>query len=144
MLPDARLIYIVRDPMDRAASALRAMIGGLEVPPERQRGMCERWLFQARGDYKTNIPLWDEAYGERVLYLPFGRIKTQPDELLRNVEDFLGLRHFNRYRRMDKQVHATKKIEIAPAAAEVLKEAAEPQYPFLRERFGEEFFAAIK
>jgi hypothetical protein len=144
LLPDVRLIYVVRDPLERSLSSLRMVLERNDVPPARQRRIARHPRFLDRGNYSEHVPLWDAAFGDRVLYLPFGWVKSEPEKLLRRVEDFLGLRGYGHYPRLREVVHATKKVEIAPDAIAALSAAAEPQYAFLRERFGPEFLAATK
>jgi hypothetical protein len=141
MLPDVRLIYIIRDPFDRSISSLRMW---MDRTDEAQNRIIKGRLFRARGNYAEHIPLWDAAFGERILYLPFGWIKAQPGRVLRSVEEFLELDAYSGYPKLETTVHPTRKIEIEPKVAAALKREAEPQNRYLKERFGEAFFAATK
>jgi hypothetical protein len=145
LLPDVRLIYIIRDPLERALSAVKMILGRKGSRPAADLlTLTQAPLFQARGDYRSNIPLWDEAFGDRVLYLPFGRIKLQPSELLGQVESFLGLRPFSAYPRLDRPANVSPEADIPFGVRSVLEREAEPQRLFIRERFGDDFLAASR
>jgi hypothetical protein len=116
MLPDARFIVLLRDPVVRAWShhALHATRGreplsfedAIEAEPERIAGERERILadpaypattylryaYLARGDYAPQLREWVAAIPrERFLVLVSEEFFTDPRGALREVETFLGL-----------------------------------------------------
>lgn len=146
-LPNARFLYLIRDPVDRAVSQLK-----MNLLREKRRPATEAdWLaevanpvLQDRGDYAAYIPRWQQAVGERVLILPYGRIAAEPDALLAEVERFLGLPEWE-YRNPRTRVFATPEgIEVPPAVVAALREILAPQYAFLRDAFGPAFLDAIR
>lgn len=149
MLPTTKFIFILRNAVSRMESSLRMVIGKITEPnpsPERIETEIRSW-FDAnrsnRGNYAESIPLWDERLGgtDRLLYLPFGTLKTDPAGMVRQVEDFLGLAHYAKYRRLGRPFNVTKKIDLPAFAKEEIRTRMAPHQDFLRERFGEEFAA---
>lgn len=150
--PAVRLIYIIRDPVERAISSMRMFARRTEVNlhnPRQLRSFANRCLnssgFLARGDYREQIPLWDRQFGNQVLYLPFGDIRSEPAALLRRVESFIGVRHLEQYPELHRPVHSS--FKSAPIPSEITARFADisrDQYEFLNGRFGAEFVARIR
>ena len=150
--PQARLIYLIRDPTDRALSCLRMISQRTDfdlADPEEMKTIVRRCLksksFYRRGDFRSHIPLWDRHFGEQVLYLPFGRIRSDPEGVFRRIEAFLGISRFDGYPVLGERVHATR--QSRPVADEVRQRFAElnrPQYAFLEERFSADFVADLR
>ena len=145
--PAVRLIYLIRDPVDRALSCMRMLAERRDVdmqdPTEVERltKKCLRSpIFFMRGDFRSHIPLWDRHFGDQVLYVPFGEIRLDPEGLFRRIESFIGVRAFADYPSLRKKVHST--IETAEIPHEVRARFADintPQYEFLRRRFSRDF-----
>lgn len=147
MMPDVKLIYMVRDPYDRAMSSLRMLLERERFKKTDMEQLVEKPLFIKKGDYAQNIPAWEKAFDSaQILYIPFGRIKSDPAGVMRDVEAFLGLDRFDRYPALNKKVNATgkKKIEIPEKIIWKIRQMTAPQYPYLVERFREEFVSLIK
>lgn len=149
MLPNTKFIFIVRNAMSRMESSLRMALGRIPEPdpsPERIEEETRNWFHSfksKRGNYAKYIPLWDERLGGtgRLLYLPFGMLKTDPAGMVRQVEGFLGLAPYANYRRLGQPFNTTKKIDLPAFAKEEIRTRMAPHQEFLRERFGEEFAA---
>lgn len=116
-IPDAKLVLILRDPVDRAYShyQLSARRGredlsfeeALDAEPERLAGAEERLLadpaadepshrvhsYVARGMYLEQLLRWEELYGrERILFVRSEDFFADPVGAVRRVTDSLGLR----------------------------------------------------
>lgn len=142
-LPQAKFIYIIRHPVDRAISQLKM---NLTRARRRPKSVAD-WLAEVedpvlldRGDYLTYVPRWNAHFGpDRLLYLPFGMIAADPPGFLRRVEDFLGLSAFD-YRNPGSKVFAAPDGLSVPAEARArLRAKLEPQFGFLEDRFGADF-----
>lgn len=147
-LPQAKFIYIIRHPVDRAVSQLKMNL----VRAHRRPKTLEEWLAEVedpvlmdRGDYMTYVPRWNAHFGpDRLLYLPFGMIAEDPLRLLRQVEAFLELRPFD-YRDIGRKVFASDSAIAVPDEARArLREKLEPQFDFLQRQFGGEFAARLR
>ena len=150
--PGATLIYLIRDPVDRGLSCLR-MAGerwAIDMgDPQAVARLADTCLgsksFGRRGDYRANIPLWDRHFGDRVLYLPFGQIRADPQQVLRRVEASVGIRPFDGYPSLHEPVHVTQKsAPIPPEVRRRFAEANERQYDFLQRRFPPEFVDQLR
>jgi hypothetical protein len=146
LMPDVKLIHIIRDPVDRALSSLRMSLARRDGKRAQETTLGKQ-SFWDRGDYAHNIPAWEEQFApEQIVYLPFGLVRTDPLSVLRSVEASLGLTPFDAYPFLGKTVHKTKGVDIAITAEshDLIVEKTKPQYVFLKERFGDEFVSQLK
>jgi len=150
--PDVKLIYLIRDPLDRALSSFRMEVARLSIDPVDRSAMDEYaslWLRRTgkqQGDYATFIPRWDArtTEGETMLYLPFGGVKADPNGLLRQVEAFLGLPPGPEQPRAEDRLNRTAPIDVPGWLLDRLGEDLAPHRAFLEKRFPQEFVDQIK
>src|SRR5215211_1015158 len=103
-LPDAKLIVIVRDPIDRAYSNwMHLWVEGLESIPdfveawhaEDHRvaaGWAPFWHYRRLGAYGEQLAdLFRLVARERVFVLRYWQLVSHPDETLKRVARFLGI-----------------------------------------------------
>ena len=103
-LPDARLLVVIRDPIDRAYSNwMHLWVDGLEPNgdfvaawnAEDQRvaaGWAPFWHYQRLGRYGEQLAdLFSRVDRERVLVLRYWQLVSEPAETLNRVARFLGL-----------------------------------------------------
>lgn len=142
-LPQAKFVYIIRHPVDRAISQLKMNLTRARRKPET----VDDWLEEVenpilldRGDYMTYVPRWNAHFGpDRLLYLPFGMIARDPLGLLRRVENLLDLPPHD-YRDLGQKVFASDHALVVPDKARArLREKLEPQFAFLERSFGPDF-----
>ena len=117
--PEAKVIMLLRDPVDRAYSNFRERRGSaaedledfaeaLDAEPRRLEGEVERLLrdpayysydhdnhtYLARGRYDEQVRRWIEHLGrEQLLVLQSEAMYADPPGVFAQVEDFLGLPH---------------------------------------------------
>ncbi|MDT1060264.1 sulfotransferase [Paracoccus sp. CPCC 101403] len=147
-LPEAKFIYIIRHPVDRAISQLKMNL----TRGKRTPASVEEWLAEVenpvlmdRGDYLNYVPRWNAHFGpDRLLYMPFGLIARDPLTFLRRVESFLGLPPHD-YNDMGRKVFASAQgLSVPDQARARLREKLEPQFTFLDEAFGKDFTAQFR
>lgn len=147
-LPDAKFIYIIRHPVDRAISQLKMNL----MRARRKPASLADWMTEIedpvlldRGDYISYVPRWNAHFDAgRLLYLPFGMIANDPVGFMRRVEGFLGLSPHD-YRDIGKKVFASDaSVSVPNEARAKLREKLEPQFSFLEETFGKEFTAQFR
>ncbi|MDO5706571.1 MAG: sulfotransferase [Paracoccus sp. (in: a-proteobacteria)] len=146
-LPRARVIYLIRDPVDRAVSQLRMNL----MREKRRPATVADWLHEIenpvlaeRGDYAAYIPRWQRYFGDRLLILPYGRIAADPDGLMQAVETHLGIGPFA-YAGLRNKVFATPDgLMPPPQAVAALAERLAPQTAFLRDHLGVDFAAQTR
>ncbi|WP_299777496.1 sulfotransferase [uncultured Roseobacter sp.] len=142
-LPDARLIFIVRNPLERLKSQLRMMAhrkNKAQLTDTEWTAILEMPALSTRGDYLQNIPRWDDRFSEdQLLYLPFGQIKKDPTGLLRTVESHCGLPP-SEYKNADRRVHQTEPLHIPNFVLDHVERNVSLQNRFIEDRFGRTFF----
>ena len=102
--PDARLIAVLRDPVDRAYSNwMHLWMDGLEpqadiveaVAREQERvdaGWAPFWHYSGLGMYgRQLVDLFEHFPREQVLLLRYRELVDSPDQTLNRVFDFLGV-----------------------------------------------------
>ena len=147
-LPNAKFVYILRHPVDRAVSQLKMNLSR----NGRRPASVEDWLAEIedpvlldRGDYAAYVPRWNARFGaDRLLYVPFGRIASDPLGLMRQVELFFGLAPHD-YRNLGNRVFAsTSTLSVPDEARSALRARMEHQFDFIERQFGRDFAAQIR
>lgn len=150
LLGEVKLIYIIRDPVERARSQLRMTLG--RKFPKRLFGPSREDLEAAvaqtpvenRGDYAAYIPRWIEAFGaSSILFLPFGQVSRDPRGVLEQVERHLGVTHHDGWRKLEEAVHVTRKVRLPESALDSFRDHFDAQYTFLERQFDPEFLAQL-
>ena len=143
--PNFKAIYLIRDPADRIISAVRKH---MSESGDKQFSV-EHWLRQIteephrkRSDYEATIQLLDDNLADRVLYLPFKQVKTQPLELLRRVEKHCGLAA-GAYPHASRVSHMSPRVHIPDGVIEAAQILLRRQYDWLERRFPSDFLKAI-
>jgi len=148
LLGDVKIIWLVRDPLDRAQSQIRM---NAERRGLSEEASLQEWLELAesqdvlsRGDYENYIPKWERAFGkEGILFLPFKWIITQPEQLLQAVETFIGVEAWGGYPAPEKKIHPTRSYQLPEQVTAYLSERLQNQYQFLSARFDADFVNQI-
>ena len=147
-LPQARFVYILRHPVDRAISQLKMNLSR----KNRRPASVEAWMAEIddpvlydRGDYASYVPRWQARFGpDRLMILPFGRIAADPAGVLRDIEAFCGLDPHD-YRNADTKVFAAASgLSVPEPARLALRARLEPQFAFLDATFGPAFTAQMR
>ncbi|QXT41154.1 sulfotransferase [Gymnodinialimonas ceratoperidinii] len=140
---DLKVIYIIRNPIDRAVSQLKMNVSRQSAKPVT----LDDWLEFAdapviaeRGDYQKYIPRWSQAFNEgSLLLLPYGLLRKNPIGLLRSVESFLGVGKFD-YVNAEQRVFASPKMNVPMDVEDFFGEKFRDQCDFIKGRFGSEFY----
>jgi hypothetical protein len=97
LLPEARLLYLMRDPIERAWSSVTKSTARnrnrpmARVPEQEIFAKIDRSAL-AMSRYREHIERWERVYPrEQILYVFFEEIETQPALLLERVLRFLGV-----------------------------------------------------
>ncbi|GGA64505.1 hypothetical protein GCM10011369_02330 [Neiella marina] len=99
--PELKIIYLMRDPVERKWSQIKMVLGEQKgrdfktVPAEQYRKAAEDWQDE-HGNYAETIELWQRYYGKEQMFIGFyDELKQDPSELYGRILDFLGLpRHY--------------------------------------------------
>ncbi len=139
--PAMKIIFIVRDPVDRALSHLR-MAANRRKDPRIDLAWLERTgpellpAALARSAYRENVGRWEAVFPpEQLLFLPFGTIRSAPERLMAEVEGFLGLAP-QRYAGLADSVYKTRPVEIDAGVQALLEDRLADERAWLAARFG--------
>jgi hypothetical protein len=95
--PKLKLIYIIRNPIDRAWSSALMALTRAEMTPEEA---SDQWFIDhfrsqgslTRGDYKTCIQAWTRIFPiEQLLILNFDQLESEPKEFLERCFIHIGI-----------------------------------------------------
>jgi hypothetical protein len=95
--PYLRLIYLIRNPIDRAWSSAQMALARAEMLPHEA---SDQWFIdhfrssgsRARGDYESCIRNWRSAFGSEPLLIErYDSIKLEPRALLSRVLTHIGV-----------------------------------------------------
>ena len=140
--PAMRILFIIRDPVDRALSQLRMTAekgSWAAVGPEVIENPRAVARLATRSGYRASIERWEAVFpSEQLLYLPYPRIAADPEGFLSDVEGFIGAPP-HRYRAADKSVHRTKPLPVAPEVQPGLERLFAAEREWLAGRFGAAF-----
>lgn len=142
LLGSPKIIYMIRDPLDRAISQLRMNVARhcrSEPSEEEWRAMADHWDIANRGDYRTYVPRWKAHFESAdLLFLPYRRIAGDPLGLLREIEAFLDLPPHD-YPAREDRVHATDGPRPPETIRDQLAERLAEQTDFVAREFGRDF-----
>ena len=143
--PKLKLIYIIRNPVDRAVSQLKMNLTRRGKEGENE----EFWIAAAkdpvivqRGDYSKYIPTWEKLFPvENILYLPYKQVGTDPNGLMDRIHSHLGISGHANYKGLGSRVHKTKEAKVPRGVQAYFEQLLAPQSEFIRQRFGASFHA---
>ncbi len=90
--PDVRLIYVVRDPVQRALSQYKHTWGVAGLPePSRLEGTWEERHILATSRYAWQMEAWLEHFSlEQILVIDFRTLVSRPKLALRKISSHIG------------------------------------------------------
>lgn len=86
--PDAKIILMLRDPVDRDWSQIRMMYEPGGIPLE---DWLEQPVLEGRQEYEQILTRWEAAFGSRMHIEFYDHIRSEPDALLDRIVEFLEL-----------------------------------------------------
>ena len=140
-----RIIYIIRNPIDRALSQLKMNMTRRGKDAEGEdvwMSAAKESVIAQRGDYETYVDRWDRNFPQsHLLYLPYKMVKKAPDRLLKSVETFLGTEQHHTFKDAQNAVHKTKSVQVPDRVVDYISSTLEHQSRFLESRFGVDFLS---
>lgn len=144
MLGATKVVYILRDPVDRALSQIRMGFERQNVKNPTQKdwiNAIQSWDVHNRGDYETYIPRWMEMVpSQDLMFIPYQNLANRPKELIREIERFISVKQFRDYADLTARKHATQPRDVPLQAEEFIQEKMAPQRTAISKYLGEEFF----
>lgn len=147
-MPDLKVFYILRNPIDRAWSGVRKTIWYQKGEAELAKA-DEKWLHEtvmrpevlARGDYRRAIETWESVYPrEQICYLFYDDISDDSSAVLGRVFAFLGLDQLPRQiPRNSRKVNAAPRKPMPALIRGRLEDYYFEQIRYLEDRFKRDF-----
>ncbi len=126
LMPDARIIFSMRNPVERAWSQANMTLvkkeGGVEHVGEKElRGLFDRERAQLRTNYLRTLENWGAYYQPERFFVGFLEdIHFHPEELLKGAYGFLGVDPSFRPPKMNKRVNSRSSDAMPTWAASYL------------------------
>ena len=144
LMPDAKLIFMMRNPVERAWSqaAGRFNRASERNDPEHARDARLRRHFDSersrlRTDYLGTLERWGAFYPEEQIFVGFLEdVRFFPQELLRSLYEFLGVDPSVEHGDATRKIHSGSWDTIATRFAVYLALAYHDEIRELHERFG--------
>jgi hypothetical protein len=143
LLPEAKLIFMMRNPIERAWSQLVMRLdkaGKRDVGSSRHRKLqrnFEREGYRARTDYLQTLENWSAFYPEERIFVGFLEdVHFYPEELLRSMYEFLGVDASFRPQGIGERVHARSAGRMLTESALYLGQLFREELSRLNEHFG--------
>lgn len=146
--PELRVIYLMRDPIERSWSSARMSLGKrggrslAEIPDEEIIRHLQRTAHTRRSDYVRALDNWEGVFGREQVFVGFlDEIQQDPKDLILRVYRFLGVAHDEAHvpAAVTARVNAAPKqsSEIPERIRSHLAAAYLEQLEQLSDRFGE-------
>ena len=142
LMPDAKIIFSMRNPVERAWSQANMTLvkkeGGVEhAGEEALRGMFDRQKAQLKTNYLRTLENWGAYYTPERIFVSFLEdIHFHPEELLEGVYGFLGVDPSFRPPKMNKRINSRSSDTMPTWAATYLSGIYRDIIRQLDERFG--------
>jgi hypothetical protein len=142
LMPNVKVIFVLRDPIDRCWSHIRMVMENRGVSiralPVIEK-IAKRPAVLGRADYSFTYDAWSVAASEgRLLTLFYDDIAGRPESLLREICAFFEIEYKDGlFRDMRKQIHVGVKLGMPPEVYSFLKRQLEPTYRDIARRFPE-------
>ena len=97
LLPEVKLIFLMRDPIDRSWSQIRMDVARRgrragEVPSDELIGLARSDRIAQRSDYGRTLRTWGTHYADERFFIAFLEdIRARPEEVLADLFGFLGV-----------------------------------------------------
>jgi hypothetical protein len=142
LMPRAKIIFMMRNPIERPWSAvdMRLRIRGESLEETRDAKLYRRFDNKGsrlRTDYLRTFENWGAFYPEERIFVGFLEdVHFFPEKLLRSVYSFLGVDPSFAYRDASRKIHSGQRDAIPTKFAVYLARAYHEQLKGLNERFG--------
>jgi len=142
-MPRAKIVFLMRNPVERAWSQLVMRFGRSKqrdiatVTEKELRRNFEREGSKSRTDYLRTLEIWSSFYPEDQIFTGFLEdIHFYPEELLNHVYEFLGVDASFRPRGIGERVHARSAGRMLAESAVYLSRLYREELVRLEQRFG--------
>ncbi len=144
-MPEVKIIYVMRNPVERAWSGVGNFLykkHGLDLARLPEQELLERTMLEGRlrhGRYRQVIENWEAVFDPaRIHYVLFDHIREQPDQVLKDIAEFLALPAETVVATATGQKKKNSdypKLAIPPAAKQALAQYYAPDIEFVSDKF---------
>jgi len=141
--PQARIAYLLRDPVDRAVSAMKMQLrpaikeGRALTVEDWTARLLERAPTDDHSRYDLTIPRWEKAFADQLLFLFYDQV-GKGDGLLRAFCDHIGVDfEEGRFPRQEERIGYNPAAEVPEQVWEIFSRHYLETLRWLAERFGE-------
>lgn len=142
LVPDAKIIFLIRNPIDRSWSNVRFRAGRCGTTVNLDdfnsfKGKIESESHTLRSNYLRTIDLFLKYYGEGQLLIGFyDAIELDPDGLLSNIQRHIGCQNVVCPDNVKRRINSSKKLDIPDQFYAYLKAKYKEDIDELADRFG--------
>ncbi len=142
--PEMKIIFLMRDPIDRSWSHARKDLPGVygkpveEIPTDTVLKWFNEPYCALRTDYVRTLEIWQSYFPKEQMFIGFlDEIKLDPENFLLRIYDFLGVEKSTKYlpKTLHAVVNARKKTDMAPEYEYELAKIHEPKLAKLKQMF---------
>ncbi len=143
ILPDAKIVFLMRNPVDRAWSHLKHYLSRIEkrsVKVLAEQTMLEylnNALFFSRGNYPRILDNWQAVFPEHQIFLGFfDEVLLDPEGLMKRLFRFLGLDPAIHPGLIRTKISSSESVAIPQKIKDVLIEQYTPILKDMSARYG--------
>ena len=138
ILPSVKIIYIVRDPVERAASHVK-MLANFKIKNNEEIdlfSLCDAPRVVASSNYQSIIPLWRKHFDDQhLIIMPFEKLKLDPKGFLKSIKEFLVLDKDFGSLNLSKKANESVNIELPPTVINKLEAEFKSQQEYFLQEF---------
>ena len=143
ILPNVKIIYILRDPVERAVSHVK-MLAKFRAENNKEVdliSLCDSPRVIASSNYKSIIPLWRKHFNDQnLIIMPFEKIKYDPKGFLKSIKEFLLLDNDFDDFNLTKKENESINIDLPPEVMKKLESKFKEQQDYFFQEFGNKLF----
>lgn len=141
-LPKLKLIFIMRDPIDRAWSAMRMAHNDKRLDIRDEKEVIEQLNgidVRHRGNYTRTLDNWSSFYPKSQIFIGFlEEIQSGPDTFLRRLCRFLDIDVWVEWEnsKLHQKIRSTQAYPMSPSIARLIANQHLPMLKELHRRYG--------
>ena len=134
ILPELKIILILRNPIERAWSHVRFSFSQGRIKSIRDTDKIKQFIESRtqllRSDYISMLHIWGSCFNKQKIYLGFyDDVVRNPQEMMFDIIKFLGIKRINGIYEKQKKVYVSPVVDIPP---EIKYYLAKKYYPEIK------------
>jgi tetratricopeptide (TPR) repeat protein len=126
-LPQAKILHMVRDPMETCFSNLRELFSGVNEYSYDQRELADYFL-----QYRRLMAHWHALFPGRILDVDYARLTAHPESAMREVAGFCGIDYIDAMRSTGSSTRAVGTASGVQVREEVAARSVPKWQPYER------------